>query len=71
MSACSGCAWWRARANKPGWGDCERASCYAGKPFVEGTTAYAEDWGEQSAQLVTRDDFGCNAVVYAEKKRRC
>lgn len=57
---CAGCAFWTVRkSSKAGWGDCEQAACYSGQPFEPGTLAYAVDWAGQSAQLTTREDFGC------------
>lgn len=67
---CAGCCNWLQRKGKaapePGWGECERAQQYQGKPFFPETLAYAADWpfGEQ-AHLRTHETFGC--VLFAQK----
>jgi hypothetical protein len=50
---------------RPEWGICERTEGNSGEPESAGTLAFAWDFEQYGAELVTAPDFGC--VMFEEK----
>lgn len=59
---CETCRHWELPEHRsPGemWGWCQRANSSGGQPHDPGTSAWAKDWEQYQAVLVTLPAFGC------------